>query len=232
MKAPIRFDAVPGSVGVQVDGHRARSGPAHPGREAACPLAAFRRVLIFRRAVAFPGGGGRTGFRRGLPRAASAFGAAGGIGGIGDLGGVVAPRHGDVETIRLLVHEQAEAHRRGQEEAFVAAPIRRTRIVTAMQRLGRLVERLLAVLRQLLFGGVAGGQKARQVPARRRLRQAFVLQRRIPGPRADEVDPRGIAQVAAHGDAVGRGVRREMGHGCAGQPFSMDGGHFGHGLRS
>ena len=256
------------SDAVQVDGHRTRSGPAHPGREAVCPPAAFgrvlafRRVLIFRRAVAFPGGGGRTGFRRGLLRVAGDVGggsgigrpavfsgggrggfrrgvpcAAGGIrgvgdlGGIGDLGGVVAPRHGDVETIRLLVHEHAEAHRRGQEEAFVAAPIRRARIVAAMQRLGRLVERLLAILRQLLFGGVAGGQKARQVPARRRLRQAFVLQRRIPGPRADEVDPQGIAQVAAHGDAVGRGVRREMGHGCAGQPFSMDGDHFHHGSR-
>ena len=198
-----------GSDGVQVDGHRARSGPAHPGCEAACPPAAFGWVLAFRRAVAFPGGGGRTGFRRGfrrgVPRAAGAFGAAGGIGGIGDLGGVVAPRHGDVETVRLLVHEQAEAHRRGQEEAFVAAPIRCARIVTAMQRLGRIVERLPAILRQLLFGGVAGGQKARQVPARRRLRQAFVLQRRIPGPRADEVDPQRIAEVAAHGDAVGQG---------------------------
>ena len=66
-------------------------------------------------------------------------------------------------------------------------------------RLGRLVARLLAVPRQLLFGGVAGGQKTHQVPARRRLGQAFVPQRRIPGPRADEVDPQGIAQVAAHG---------------------------------
>ena len=101
-----------------------------------------------------------------------------------------------------------------------------------MQRLGRLVERLLAVLRQLLFGGVAGGQKTHQVPARRCLRQAFALQRRIPGPRADKVDPQGIAEVAALGDAVGRGVRREMGHERAGQLLSMDGDHFGHGLRS
>ena len=100
----------------------------------------------------------------------------------------------------------------------VAASIRRARIVAAVQRIGRLVERFLVVLRQLLFGRVAGGQKAGQVPARRRLRQAFVLQRRILRPRADEVDPQGVAEVAAHGDAVGRRVRGEGGHGGAGRP--------------
>ena len=77
--------------------------------------------------------------------------------------------------------------------------------------LGRLVELFLAVLSTLLRRCVGRDEKPGQVPARRRLGQAFVLQSLVAGTWPDQVDPDRVHQVVA--DRIVVGCRRLLSSG-------------------